>query len=163
MQSQPINEVKGLLLEELEHIAKTSSNLIRKISTDHWSYRPHDNMRTLLELVQHIVSIPSVDLLILQENDETVIRKLEADIAADQDHEKLIAWLTTGLHEVRAYMESLPDEDFLHKKTKPFYLEHGSVQAKWLIEITTHIQHHRAQMFTYLKIQGYEVNMFDLY
>lgn len=158
-----VNEVKNLLLEELEHIVKTSSNLILKISPEHWDFKPHDNMRSLLELVEHLVSVPSSDLLILQENSEPVIRKLEADIAANRDKERLIEWMTAGFNEVKAYMEGLHEEDFLHKKTKPFYLEHGSVQAKWLIEITTHAQHHRAQLFTYLKMQGYAVNMFDLY
>ncbi|MGO4549354.1 DinB family protein [Paenibacillus sp. 2TAB23] len=156
-------EVKAVQLEELEHIVKTSSNLIRKISPEHWSFRPHANMRSLLELTEHLVSVPSSDLLILQENSETVIRKLEADIAESSDIERLVGWMTTGLHEVKSYMESLSEEDFLHKSTKPFYLEHGTVQAKWLVEITTHAQHHRAQLFTYLKMQGYEVNMFDLY
>ncbi|WP_169088424.1 DinB family protein [Paenibacillus sp. PL91] len=160
---QAVNEIKALLLEELEHIIKTSSNLIRKISPEHWDYRPRQNMRSLLELAQHLVSVPSSDLLILQESSEPVIRKLEADIAADNDKEALIAWMVSGMDQVRKYMEELPEEEFLHKKTKPFYLEHGSVQAKWLIEITTHAQHHRAQLFTYLKTQGYEVNMFDLY
>ncbi|CAM4379032.1 putative damage-inducible protein DinB [Paenibacillus endophyticus] len=158
-----VNEVKAVLLEELEHIVKTSSNLIRKISPEHWSFRPHANMRSLLELTEHLVSVPSSDLLILQENSETVIRRLEADIAENSDIERLIGWMATGLHEVKSYMESLSEEDFLHKSTKPFYLEHGTVQAKWLVEITTHAQHHRAQLFTYLKMQGYEVNMFDLY
>ncbi|WP_138755576.1 DinB family protein [Paenibacillus sinopodophylli] len=159
----PVNEVKALLLEELEHIVKTSTNLIRKISPEHWSFRPHANMRSLLELTEHLVSVPSSDLLILQENSEDVIRKLEADIAADSDIERLVSWMSTGLQEVKAYMQSLSEDDFLHKITTPFYLEHGTVQAKWLVEITTHAQHHRAQLFTYLKMQGYEVNMFDLY
>lgn len=60
-------------------------------------------------------------------------------------------------------MNGLTDEEFMQKTTQPFYLEHGSTQAKWLIEIVTHAQHHRAQMFNYLKAQGYEVSMFDLY
>jgi uncharacterized damage-inducible protein DinB len=160
---QAVNEIKALLLEELDHIVKTSANLIRKISPEHWDYRPQPNMRSLLELVEHLVSVPSSDLLILQESSEPAIRKLEADIAEDNDKEALIAWMVSGKDEVRKYMEELPEEEFLHKKTKPFYLEHGSVQAKWLIEITTHAQHHRAQMFTYMKTLGYEINMFDLY
>lgn len=158
-----VNEVKHLLFEELELIVRTSSNLIRKISPEHFDYKPADNMRTLKELVQHLVSVPSVDLLILQEKSEPEIRALEAEINADTDHEALIRWMTSGMADVKHYMEELPEEQFLHKATKPFYLEHGSVQAKWLIEIVTHAQHHRAQMFNHMKTLGYEVNMFDLY
>ncbi|MGG1878341.1 DinB family protein [Paenibacillus cisolokensis] len=118
----------------------------------------------MLELVHHLVSVPGTDLLIMQEKPEADIRKLEGAIAADgQDKEKLIAWMESGLEELRSYMNSLEDDAFLHKKTRPFYLEHGSAQAKWLIEVVTHAQHHRAQMFNYLKAQGYDISMFDLY
>lgn len=157
-------ELKQLLFEELEHIVKTSSNLIMKISDKNWDYRPASNMRTLLELVHHLVSVPGTDLLIMQEKPEDEVRQLEGAIAADGgDKEKLIAWMNKGLADLKSYMNGLTDDDFLHKKTKPFYLEHGSAQAKWLIEVVTHAQHHRAQMFNYLKAQGYEVSMFDLY
>jgi len=157
-------EMKQLLVEELEHIVKTSSNLIMKISDEDWDYRPASNMRTLLELVHHLASVPGTDLLIMQEKTEEEVRQLEGAIAADGgDKEKLIAWMNKGLADLKSYMNGLTDDDFLHKKTKPFYLEHGSAQAKWLIEVVTHAQHHRAQMFNYLKAQGYEVSMFDLY
>ncbi|WP_371268621.1 DinB family protein [Bacillus licheniformis] len=49
------------------------------------------------------------------------------------------------------------------KKTKPFYLDEGMTQSRWLTETLTHIFHHRAQLFNYLKQLGYDVNMFDLY
>lgn len=159
-----LQEMKQLLFEELELIVRTSSNLIGKISSEHWDYRPAHNMRSLQELVHHLVSVPATDLLILQEKSEAEIRELEASIAADGvDKDKLISWMTKGLADVKSYMDGLTDEEFMQKKTKPFYLEHGSTQAKWLIEIVTHAQHHRAQMFNYLKAQGYEVSMFDLY
>lgn len=157
-------EMKQLLFEELEHIVKTSSNLIMKISDKDWDYRPASNMRSLLELVHHLVSVPGADLLIMREKPEEEVRQLEGAIAADGgDKEKLIAWMNKGLADLKSYMDGLSDDDFLHKKTTPFYLEHGSAQAKWLIEVVTHAQHHRAQMFNYLKAQGYEVSMFDLY
>ncbi|MEK3782229.1 MULTISPECIES: DinB family protein [unclassified Paenibacillus] len=157
-------EMKQLLFEELEHIVKTSSNLIMKISDKDWDYRPASNMRSLLELVHHLVSVPGADLLIMREKPEEEVRQLEGAIAADGgDKDKLIAWMNKGLADLKSYMDGLSDDDFLHKKTTPFYLEHGSAQAKWLIEVVTHVQHHRAQMFNYLKAQGYEVSMFDLY
>ncbi|MEJ8548357.1 DinB family protein [Brevibacillus borstelensis] len=158
-----VNEIKGLLFEELELIVRTTSNLIRRIGQDQWEYKPADQMRTVRELVEHLAAVPSVDLLILQEEPQEVIRHREAEISKLSDPEKLIEQMTTGLDDLKAYMQGLSDEEFLQKKTKPFYLEHGSVQAKWLIEIVTHAQHHRGQLFTYLKLLGHDVNMFDLY
>lgn len=159
-----VGELKQMLFEELELIVRTSSNLIRKISEEHWEYRPASNMRTLLELVHHLVSVPGTDLFILQEKPEEDIRKLEGTVAADgRNKEKLIAWMESGLDDLKSYMDELTDDEFLHRKTRPFYLEHGNAQAKWLIEVVTHAQHHRAQVFNYLKGLGYEVSMFDLY
>ncbi|MBB6735688.1 DinB family protein [Cohnella zeiphila] len=161
---EAVNEMKKLLFEELEHAARTSAKLIARIDSKDWDYRPRDNMRTLLELARHVVSIPGVDSLIMQEKPEPDIRRREAEIAASgPEADKLNGWLDTGLQELRAYMDGLSDEDFLHRSTKPFYLPHGSVQAKWLIETTTHLFHHRAQLFNYMKALGYEINMFDLY
>jgi uncharacterized damage-inducible protein DinB len=155
--------MKKYLFDELELIVKTTSGLIRKISPEDWAYQPRENMRSLLELVQHLISIPAIDLCILQEKSEDEVRRLDAVFAEVCEPESLIQCMEQGLSELKSYMEGLTDEDFLHKKTTPFYLPHGSEQAKWLIEIVTHAQHHRAQLFTYLKTQGYEVNMFDLY
>lgn len=156
-------EMKKYLFEELTLITNTTAGLIRKISAEDWTYQPRENMRSLLELVQHLVAIPAVDLLILQEKSREEVNSLEAVFAQDRDPESLISRMTQDLDKLKAYMEALSDEDFLYKKTTPFYLPHGTEQAKWLIEIVTHAQHHRGQLFTYLKTKGYEVNMFDLY
>lgn len=45
----------------------------------------------------------------------------------------------------------------------PFYHEHSATQAPWFTESVTHMFHHRSQLFTYVKLRGYEVSMFDLY
>jgi uncharacterized damage-inducible protein DinB len=157
------NVMKQYLFEELTLIVNTTAGLIRKISPEDWSYQPRENMRTLLELVQHLVAVPAVDLLILQEKSEDEARSLEAVFAEDRDAESMFKRMEQGFSELKSYMEDLSEEDFLHKKTTPFYLPHSTAQAKWLIEIVTHTQHHRGQLFTYLKTKGYEVNMFDLY
>ena len=157
-------ELKELLFEELELIVRTTAGLVRKISPQDWEFKPRENMRTIRELVSHLVAIPAVDLLILQENSQDDVRALEATFDQEHDPEVLLDRMQQGLRDLRAYMENLSEEDFLHKKTTPFYLpDHGVAQAKWLIEITTHAQHHRGQLFTYLKTLGYEINMFDLY
>jgi len=157
-------ELKRLLFEELGLIVRTSGKLILKIRPEHWEHRPAANMRSLGELVHHLVAVPATDLFILKEKNAEEVRELEAGIAAGgTDAEKLIASMENGTADLKRYMEELAEEDFLGLKTKPFYLEHGATQAKWLIEIVTHAQHHRAQMFTYMKTLGYDINMFDLY
>ncbi|GGA23984.1 DinB family protein [Paenibacillus physcomitrellae] len=155
-------EMKQLLFDELQLIVRTTDGLIAKIKPEDWSYRPHENMRTLKELAEHLTAIPSVDLLILQEYSESDIRQMEARFA-EAAPSSLGSLMKQGLEKLKGYMEALDEEDFWHKETRPFYMDHGSTQAKWLVEIVTHTHHHRGQLFTYLKMQSYEVNMFDLY
>ncbi|WP_240941217.1 DinB family protein [Paenibacillus sp. HB172176] len=156
--------MKELLFQELTLIARTSLKLIGKLEGENWTYRPQANMRSMEELVHHLVAIPSVDLLILQENGRETVRAMEESVEAEgHSKEALSAVLDKGMNDLRAYMEGLSDEEFLHKETAPFYIDHPTKQAKWLIEIVTHLQHHRAQLFQYVKALGHDVNMFDLY
>lgn len=157
-----VQEMQYLLFEELELIVRTTTNLLAKVKPEDVEFRPQPNMRTLRELAEHLAAIPEVDLLILQEHTAEEVRVLEQRFA-ETEFAKLGAAMAEGLKPLRQYMNTLTEEDFLHKKTTPFYLEHGTAQAKWLIEIVTHAQHHRSQLFTYMKMQGYEVSMFDLY
>lgn len=158
-----VKAMKELLFEELALIVRTSSALMRRIGKDEWEDQPIPQMRPMKELVQHLALVPSVDLLILQESTEAEVRKVEAAYAEVTDSEKLIGAMEQGKRDLKKYMDNLSDEQFLHMLTRPFYMEHGSVQAKWLVEIVTHAQHHRAHLFMYLKQLGHEVNMFDLY
>lgn|GEM_PF-372755 len=161
-----VQRMKAMLFEELENIVRTSRKLMERIQAEEWSYRPQqrDNMNTVQELVCHLAAIPSTDLLILQEHTEAEVVKLEDEYRAlGTDANKLGERMSAGLESLRSYMEALPDEEFLSRRTTPFYIDHPTAQAKWLIEITTHLQHHRAQLFNYLKELGHPVNMFDLY
>jgi uncharacterized damage-inducible protein DinB len=158
-----VNAMKQLLYDELGLIVRTTVGMLHKIEEDQWSYKPNEQMRTLAELAQHLALVPAVDLLILQEKPEAAIREMEARIADTVDADVLARVMEQGMRELQDYMDKLGEEQFLTMTTKPFYLDHSSTQAKWLVEIVTHAQHHRAQLFMYLKLLGHPVNMFDLY
>jgi uncharacterized damage-inducible protein DinB len=151
-----------ILLEEFYNVVRTTSNLLKKADQSVFDFRPADNMRSFLELANHLVQISHVDLAILQEKSEKDIRELEKKLSAANVGE-LIHVLEEGYHLLKSYFLSLTEEEFLKKETKAFYAEKGMTQAKWLVEIVTHAFHHRAQLFTYLKQTEHEVNMFDLY
>jgi uncharacterized damage-inducible protein DinB len=157
-----VQELQQMLFEELDLIVHTTTNLLAKVKPEGVEFRPQPNMRTLRELAEHLAAIPAVDLQIVQEHKAEEVRAVEQRFA-EMEFTKLGAAMAEGLEPLRQYMTALPEEDFLYKKTTPFYLEHGTAQAKWLIEIVTHTQHHRGQLFTYLKMQGYDVSMSDLY
>lgn len=155
--------IRDHLLHELEHGIKTSKRLIGKIAPEQWDYRPKENMRTLLELTHHLVMIPATDLAILQEKQGPEFDRIEGDIKSSTDPQQLCDLMQQSYESLKNYMVSLSEDEFLNKSTKPFYSDQGSVQVKWLIEIVTHLFHHRAQLFNYLKELGHDVNMFILY
>ncbi|WP_409345655.1 DinB family protein [Paenibacillus sp. MBLB4367] len=155
--------MRDLLIEEIGTAVRTTIKLFAKIGQEDWVYRPHPNTRTLNELAIHLALVPATDLAILQEQPEASIRRIEHALAGASDAKTLSDAMESGLEALKQYMFSLDAETLLTKSTKPFYLDHAATQAKWLVEITTHVHHHRAQLFQYLKQLGYPVSMFDLY
>ncbi|QKG83347.1 DinB family protein [Kroppenstedtia pulmonis] len=157
-----VNEVRRLLLEEAEMAVSTTERLLSKVKPEEWSYQPRENMMTLLQLARHLTQIPAVDLAILQEQSQEKIRQLEKKLSF-HTAEDLASSMKKGYLELKEYMNSLDVETFLTEKTRPFYDKEGKSQAKWLTEIVTHLFHHRAQLFNYLKELGHPVTMSDLY
>lgn len=158
-----VMHIRDHLLEELELVVRTSEALIKRIGNEEWSFQPQDNMRSLLQLVHHLVSIPASDLAILQEKTEQEVGTVENSVAEIMDPEELANRLRSNYEALKTYMTSLSEVELLTKSTKAFYLDHGSVQIKWLIEIVTHMFHHRSQLYNYLKQRGHELQFFMLY
>lgn len=155
--------LRNELLAELEIGIRSMEGLLRKVQVKDWEYQPANNMRSLKALAKHIVSIPEVDFHIFQEKEQETIQKLEAKYDKLESADDMIKAMHNGFEVYKTFILSLSEQDFLTKKTKPFYLEEGEIQAHWLVEEVSHLFHHRGQFFNYLKQLGYDINMFDLY
>ncbi|MFC4618694.1 DinB family protein [Camelliibacillus cellulosilyticus] len=158
-----VSTFKNELLKELEVGIRSMTGLLEKVKPKDWDYRPAANMRTLQELAWHIIAIPEVDLNIWLEKDQATIKELESKYEHITSTEEMIRAMNDGYQQYKAAMLALSDEDFLTKKTTPFYLEKGEPMVHWLVEEVSHLFHHRAQFFNYLKQLGYDVSMSDLY
>jgi len=158
-----IFKIRDRLLHEMEHGVITTKRLVSIVTPEQWDYRPKENMRTLLELTHHLIMVPATDLAILQEKQGPEFDRIEGDIKSVTNPEQLGELMQKSYESYKNYMVSLSENDFLHMSTKPFYSEQSSVQVKWLIETVTHLFHHRAQLFNYLKELGHDINMFILY
>jgi uncharacterized damage-inducible protein DinB len=155
--------IRDHLLHELEHGVRTSKGLIERINPEQWGYKPKENMRSLQEITHHLVMLPATDLAIMQEKYGPEFEAIERGIQEITDSKRLSELMQISFEQLKQYIESLSEDEFLNKATKPFYADQASVQVKWLIEIVTHLFHHRAQLFNYLKELGHDVNMFALY
>jgi uncharacterized damage-inducible protein DinB len=149
-----------LLIGNLEWLTGSLNKLFAQIQQD-GGYRPRANMRTVLELANHLAQIPAIDLAILQGAPEPEIRALEAKLRTD-DPERLTQVWSEGVAAVKAYFTPLDATVLATQKGKAFY-GHEATMAEWLLEIVTHTYHHRAQLFTYLKELGRPIDMFTLY
>ncbi|MDA7026143.1 DinB family protein [Bacillus sp. CLL-7-23] len=157
-----VHTLRNVLLNEMEKGVESTCRLLEKVKETDWPYRPAERMRNLKELTSHLIAIPETDLAIMQENKEEMIMEIEKKYSLMPANQMRQA-MQKGFEHFTAYMTSLSDEEFLTKKTTPFYLDKGLTQSQWLTETLTHLFHHRAQLFNYLKQLDYEVSMFDLY
>lgn len=158
-----LDTLRDVIMHEMGVGVKSTTQLLQKVNVSDWEWRPVDNMRTLRELMNHLTAIPEIDLAIMNEQSEAEVRHLEAKYAELESQEQLAQAMEVGLDLYKEAISSLTAEEYLTKETKPFYAEFTSTPAKWHVETLTHIFHHRAQFFNYLKQLGYEVTMFDLY
>jgi uncharacterized damage-inducible protein DinB len=149
------------LLHALERLNGSLEELFAQIPETDRTWRPRDNMRNLLELANHLAQIPAVDLLILQGGSQEQVRDLEARLWRDQPSALFAVW-REGVEAVGAFFKSLTPERFQTEIGRAFY-GHEAPLKEWLMEIITHAYHHRAQLFTYLKILGRPVDMYTLY
>ncbi|HYG57721.1 MAG TPA: DinB family protein [Symbiobacteriaceae bacterium] len=149
------------LLKALSQLNGSLDELFGHIQPDQVDWRPRENMRTLLELANHLAQVPAVDLKILQGGSEEEVRALEASQYRYGPAELIHVW-RTGLDAVAEFYGALSPEQYEQQVGKAFY-GHTAPLSEWLLEIITHSYHHRAQFFTYLKMLGRPVDMFTLY
>jgi uncharacterized damage-inducible protein DinB len=152
---------RGLLLKELEKIVANCCRLSGMLRAEHLGYRPQQNMRSMLELVNHLSQIPAVDFRIMQGDTEEQIVALEDQLNREEPRD----WhsvMRDGAAALARYIEHLTHDDYENASGTAFY---GRTQtnAQWLLEIITHCYHHRAQLFMYMKLNGYDVNTRTLY
>lgn len=152
---------RQLILEELRRIAKNCCKLLEMAKVEHLDYRPKENMRSLRELGNHLAQVPAVDLKIMRGVPESEVQKLEGSLMRD-DPRDWCAVMREGVDELAHFVEHLTYDEYENGSGTAFY---GRTQtyAQWLLEVVTHIYHHRSQFFTYLKLNGYNVNTRTLY
>lgn len=149
------------MLKALLQLNGSLEELFAQIQPDQLDWRPRENMRSMMELANHLAQIPAVDLKILQEGTEPEIRALEARLHRTNPAELMQVW-RDGLASLTEFYLGLTPEQ-LEQKTGKSYYGHEAPMAQWLLEIITHSFHHRAQLFNMLKMLGRPVDMFTLY
>lgn len=159
---------RSMLLTELEFICRNCARLIGQIEPAMLRFRPQGaegvdpgKLRNLIELANHLAQIPAVDTAILRGLPEEEIQRTERELWND-NVVGLKGVLREGYEELHRFMEKLSISEFETGSATAFY---GRTQtyAQWLLEVITHLYHHRAQLYTYLRLAGAPVEMRMLY
>lgn len=149
------------LLAELRFLRTTLERLLTQAEAVDPDWRPAPQMRSVLELANHVAQIPAVDLAIAQEQPREQVQALEHSLTRPKVGELLAVW-DQGYAAVEAYFSAMDPTEFETRVTSAFY-DYKATQKKWLLDFVTHTYHHRAQLFTYLKMLGRPIDMFTLY
>lgn len=152
---------RGLLLNELDWIVANCCRLFALAKPDHLDWSPLEGVRTLKQLANHLCQIPAVDLRIIKGDGEQEVEKYETELSTDSA-ERWCAMMKDGARDLRRFMELLSFDDY-ENGSATAYFGRTQTHARWLLEVVTHIYHHRAQLFMYLKLNGYAVGTRDLY
>jgi hypothetical protein len=149
------------LFSDIEGLRRSLAKLLPELPPRGQDWRPREGMRSVWELATHLVQVPAVDVLISREGSIEEVHALEQALTADTP-EGLLALFDTGVETARSRFGAMSPEAFEGTVTRAFY-GHAMPAKGWLLEIVTHLHHHRAMLHTYLKIMGRPVDMSYLY
>jgi len=152
---------RGLLLNELDWIVANCCRLLALVKPEDLPWTPREGMRTLKELANHLAQIPAVDLRIVKGDGELDVQKYEQELNSELA-DNWCAAMKDGARDLRRFMELLSFDDY-ENGSATAYFGRTQTNSRWLLEVVTHIYHHRAQLFMYLKLSGYEIGTRDLY
>ncbi|MGI1805370.1 DinB family protein [Exiguobacterium sp. TDN 0502] len=128
---------------------KTSKALFEKIEVKDWDERPIPGKRTVGEVAVHLAVLLEADLLLAEGATAEAMQAFYAEpVTRDQLSERID-------RAFRIYQEKLTT-GFV---ARPTYWGVDDSMNGWAIEATVHLYHHRSQLFDYLNILGYELEI----
>ncbi|MCT4780208.1 MULTISPECIES: DinB family protein [Exiguobacterium] len=128
---------------------RTTKELIRLIQADDWQKRPIPGKRSVYEVAVHLAVLLEADLRIATGASASEMADFYAiPVPIDQ--------IVDRLDESFQYYEQRLMTGFL---TRPTYWGVADGSTGWLLEAAVHLYHHRSQLFDYLNLLGYEMDL----
>ncbi|WP_313586301.1 DinB family protein [Exiguobacterium sp.] len=128
---------------------KTSKVLFKKIEAKDWNTQPILGKRTVGEVAVHLAVLLEADLMLAEGATAEAMQAFYAEpVTCNQLSERID-------QAFRVYQEKVT-VGFL---TRPTYWGVTDSMNGWAIEAAVHLYHHRSQLFDYLNILGYELEI----
>ena len=154
-----------ILLDSFKHEARQARVVLHKARTASPDYVPHNGMRTLLALVNHLSQIPTLDPAVYSRELATgdAVQKKEAELYRSDASDALRVF-DEGVERTENRLSKMSDKELLEKNMLPFY-DTGEAKnwAYYIPEMTRHLAMHKMQLWMYLKLGGLDVNMMTYY
>lgn len=161
-----MKNIKEVLLGSFDDEVSELLTVIQKAKDIPLDFKMTPETRTILDLINHIVQIPKIDLEIFSgkfdSSEQTAA--VEKELHKTTIDEALTV-LDDGCKYLKKYFEKLTEKELLIEDKRPFY-ETDTPLRSWgyfLPKITTHLVMHKAILWSYLKVAKADVNMFTYY
>ncbi|MDO8055471.1 MAG: hypothetical protein Q6361_01290 [Candidatus Hermodarchaeota archaeon] len=160
-----MSSIIGVLMDTFELEAQQARCVLNVVKDSDMKFTPKKGMRTLGGLANHLAQIPHLDPSIYDGEIASIdeARASETDLNRDTITEILTVF-DEGVAAMKKRFVKMTEKTFFAKELLAFY-DQGEPRswANHLPDIITHIAMHKMQLWMYLKLAGYPVNMMTYY
>ncbi|MFW9789456.1 MAG: hypothetical protein ACFFE1_17445, partial [Candidatus Thorarchaeota archaeon] len=133
--------ISKILIDMINHESRQTRFVMTAAIGFDLNFKPSDEMRPLIDLMNHLAEIPTIDLKFcsMQFNDFGEVRAMEKELHRDKIDE-MLAIYDKGMETIHEFISKRSDNQLTENSLKPFDQE-GSPKswAHYIPEITTHL------------------------
>ncbi|WP_144510696.1 DinB family protein [Bacillus sp. FJAT-22090] len=147
------------ILNQLKFISHTIEQMFQHVDVKIVQEYPVAGKMSVWEVCIHLSQIPKADLLIQKSyTKQQMATYYKTNMPINVEDAKI--QFITGIEELVSFFEELPQDQWSKRFTTYWGSEYSRLE--WLIQIVTHLVHHRAQLYQYLLLldQDIEVVLF---
>ncbi len=144
---------KEQFLKSIEHETHVCKHLFSKNAMNHLEFRPSENQRSLLELLQHLTHCAKIPLYAIVNDDWSVVKNAGEE-AKKVKAEDFCQKMDDQLETIKSIMNDVSDEALNNQdRTMPngTTMKMGEALVNWPFKF---LSAYRMQLFLYLKQDG---------
>jgi len=157
-----VQDSRALWEGELDFLRRNLIHYLRHWPQGREDWRPAPNTFTLLELASHLYGLPKAYAAVLREAPREEIFRLMGGPWSARGPEDLQQMLAEGMEEFRSLLASVPAGEFAVRPV-PWPFGEPLTPEQLVLNLVTHMYHHRGQFHVYLKQLGAPVDTETVY
>ncbi|HEY8395078.1 MAG TPA: DinB family protein [Thermaerobacter sp.] len=155
-------EPRALWERELDFLRSNLLHYLRYWPPGQEDWRPVANAFSLLDLASHLYGLPKAYAAVLREAPREEIFRLMGGPWTARGPEDLRRLLEEGMEEFRTLLATVPAAEFSLRQV-PWPFGEPMTPERLVLNLVTHMYHHRGQFHIYLKQLGAAVDTETVY